>query len=161
MLGSKRFKHFQKKKKRPQTTSVIALLAGIIKEIIVLSFRNLLLATMKVSASKPMMLLGEGVIRVEVEGVLDQATHVVRLHSVGAERASEPHLAAGRGPFRESQGLLGMSLWQWRRGSPTAGAIATKTLRWRRWNRQGHRVDARAMPLRRRRGIPTVPNGRR
>jgi len=49
---------------------------------------------MKVLASKPTMLLGEGVIRVEVEGVLDQATHVVRLRDVGAEWASEPHLAA-------------------------------------------------------------------
>ena len=48
-----------------------------------------------------MMLLGKGVIRVEVEGVLDQATHVVRLHGIGVEWASEPHLAAGRGPFRE------------------------------------------------------------
>ena len=69
---------------------------------------------MKVLASKPMMLLGEGVIRVEVEGVVDQAIHVVRLHGDGAERASEPHLAAGHGPFREPQGLLGMSLRWWR-----------------------------------------------
>jgi len=67
---------------------------------------------MKVLASKPTMLLGEGVIRVEVEGVLDQETLVVRLHGVGAERASEPHLATGRGPFREPQGLLDMSLWR-------------------------------------------------
>jgi len=65
---------------------------------------------MKVLASKPTMLLGEGVIRVEVEGVLDQATLVVRLHGVGAERALESHLAAGCGPFREPQGLLSMSL---------------------------------------------------
>ena len=49
--GSKRFKHFQKKK-RPQTTSAVTLLAGIIREIIVLSFRSLLLVTMKASASK-------------------------------------------------------------------------------------------------------------
>jgi hypothetical protein len=69
---------------------------------------------MKVLASKPMMLLGERVIRLELEGVLDQAIHVVCLHGVGADRASEPHLAVGHGPFREPQGLLGMSLQRWR-----------------------------------------------
>ena len=96
---------------------------------------------MKVLASKPTMLLGEGVIRVEVEGVLDQAIHVVHLHGVGAEQASERQ-AAGRGPFREPQGLLGMSLRRRWQGSPTAGAIATGTLRWWwrwRWRRRQNR----------------------
>ena len=113
---------------------------------------------MKVFVINPMMLLGEGGIWLQVEGVLDQAMDVVRLHGVEANQASEPHLAAGRGPFRDPQELLGMSLRRRRQGRPTAGTVATGSLRWRRRrNRRGRRLDATAMPLRRRRGMPAAP----